>query len=90
MSYVMVITGTSRGLGYEMANYFLEKDFLVIGCSRGDGVIIHPNYKHYSLDVCNEQSGISWAIFVNNKFGKGEALVCKVGLVKLGALTGAI
>ncbi len=89
MKNVMVITGTSRGLGFQIAKYFLEKDILVVGCSRGEGTIVHPNYKHYSLDVCIEQSVRSWVREVKRDFGKVDAVVCNVGLVKLGALTGA-
>lgn len=88
MKNVIVVTGTSKGLGYQMAKYFLDKDFLVAGCSRGESMIVHPNYKHYSLDVCIEQSVRSWVREVKRDYGRIDALVCNVGLVKLGALTG--
>ena len=86
---VIVITGSSRGIGRKIANYFLEKGFLVAGCSRGENTFEHPNYKHYSVDVCDELGVRAWARKVKSDFGKIDILICNVGLVKLGAVTGA-
>jgi len=46
-----LITGTSRGIGYELANFLLEKDYFVLGISRTGNDITHPNYTHQNLDV---------------------------------------
>jgi len=85
---VMVITGTSRGIGLAIANHFLLKGFLVAGCSRGKAAIFHQNYRHYSLDVCNELDVKRWARAVRSDFNRVDVLVCNVGLVRLGAVTG--
>lgn len=86
---VIVITGTTRGIGYLIANYYLEKGFLVVGCSRGNGVINHQNYKHYQVDVTSENEVMMWARMVKKDFKQVDILVCNVGLVKLGAVTGS-
>jgi len=86
---VMVVTGTSRGIGCEIAKFFLQKEFVVVGCSRGPKTINHPNYKHYIIDACNELEVKKWARVVKNEFRKIDILVCNVGLVQLGAVTGA-
>lgn len=45
------ITGTSRGLGYALANEILKsEDNMVIGIGRHSN-IEHPNYKHKRLDL---------------------------------------
>ena len=86
---VMVVTGTSRGIGFVTANYFLQKGFLVVGCSRGESTIEHKNYRHYLVDVCNELEVKRWARLVKNDLSRVDILVCNVGLVRLGAVTGA-
>ena len=85
---VLVVTGSSRGIGHETAQYFLERDYLVVGCSRGVATIVHPNYKHYQVDVCDEHSVRSWTREVKKDFGRIDILVCNVGLVRIGSLTG--
>ena len=86
---VVVVTGASRGIGFTIANYFLQKGFLVVGCSRGQSTINHENYKHFEVDVCNESAVKCWAREVKRELGGVDVLVCNVGLVSLGAVTGA-
>ena len=86
---IIVITCTSRCLGTSIANYFLNLDYEVIGCSRGEGVIDHPNYHHYLVDVCDESQVKLWVRKIKREFGHIDIVVNNVGLVKLGGLTGA-
>ncbi len=86
---VVVVTGTSRGIGFAIANYFIHKGFLVAGCSRGPSKIEHECYRHYVVDVCEESAVRSWAREVKKDLNRVDILVCNVGLVRLGAVTGA-
>ena len=86
---VMVITGTSRGIGYEAALFFLEEGYTVLGCSRSAGTIFHENYSHYEVDVCDEKSVRDWVRKTKKRHGRIDILVCNVGLVTLGAVVGA-
>ena len=56
MSAVMLITGTSRGIGRFLANHYLERDMFVIGCSRGPSDIAHERYRHFEVDVTDEKA----------------------------------
>lgn len=49
-----IITGTSRGLGKDLADYYLNQSINIIGISRGESSINHKNYHHFSLDISNE------------------------------------
>jgi 3-oxoacyl-[acyl-carrier protein] reductase len=51
---VMLITGTSKGIGKYLADYYLGKGFNVIGCSRGVCKIENDSYKHLSVDISKE------------------------------------
>ena len=86
---VMVITGTSRGIGRGIAEYFARNGFVVAGCSRGESTLAGlADYHHSSVDVCNESQVRAWARAVKNRHGRVDVTVCNVGLVKLGAVTG--
>jgi 3-oxoacyl-[acyl-carrier protein] reductase len=86
---VMVITGTSRGVGRGMAEYFTGRGFVVAGCSRGDSTLSGlSGYYHSSVDVRDEQQVREWARAVKRQHGRVDVLVCNAGVVKLGAVTG--
>lgn len=42
----VVVTGSSRGIGYEVAKIFLENNHQVIGIDKNDATINHENYTH--------------------------------------------
>jgi len=79
---VMVITGTSKGLGKGLAEHFLGQGYRVVGCSRSAAVIEHANYIHAQVDVTDEKQVQSWARQVRSQVGQVDVLVCSVGLVK--------
>jgi 3-oxoacyl-[acyl-carrier protein] reductase len=54
MNKVVVITGTRKGIGYSLCNYFLGQGDYVYGCSRRESDILHENYSHFKLDVSDE------------------------------------
>lgn len=49
----ILITGCSSGLGFALANYYLEKDFKVYGISRNKPDIKNENFIHKSFDLSN-------------------------------------
>lgn len=54
MSEVMIITGTRKGIGRYLVDYYLEKGFQVVGCSRLPMDPAPDGYQHYCLDVSDE------------------------------------
>src|SRR6188768_4045815 len=54
---IVLITGSSRGVGLELARHFINNNATVIGISRQPNKNLeHSNYHHYSLDLSNAQS----------------------------------
>ncbi len=51
---VMLITGTSKGIGKYLVEYYTSQGFHVIGCSRKPVDYEIENYQHFCLDVSDE------------------------------------
>ena len=63
----ILITGSSRGIGFQLAKYFLRLEANVIGISRGKSKIIDINYKHYIINLADHNSIITC---FKNEIGK--------------------
>ncbi len=51
-----LVTGTSSGLGLEIANYLLDENFVVFGVSRNGTNITHGHFVDIVADICSESS----------------------------------
>lgn len=83
MSKVILITGTSKGIGKALSQYYLDKGFYVIGCSRAEGSIAHENYRHHSLEVNDEKSVISMVRNTKKEFGRIDILLNNAGIASM-------
>lgn len=77
---VMVITGTSKGIGRGIAEYFVVKGYRVAGCSRGPSTLNMDGYQHTQVDVSDEQQVRRWIRAVKNTHERVDVLVCNAGL----------
>ena len=75
----VVITGTHKGIGYHIASYYLEKGHTVIGCSRHESQIVHSRYRHFIVDVCNENQVNDFAKQVRKEYKYIDALINNAG-----------
>lgn len=80
---VYLITGTRKGLGKSLANYYLMKGHKVAGCSRGKSVIDHENYLHFECDVSNEKAVVSMVRQVKKAFGTVDILLNNAGIAAM-------
>ena len=68
---IVLITGSSRGVGLELARHFINNNATVIGISRQQNKNFeHSRYHHYSLDLSNPQS-------ISDSFVKRSAEILK-------------
>lgn len=80
---IVVITGTSSGIGNSAEKLLSEKGYTVIGMSRsfrGKGIFrVAHNLYHLNCDISSEKS-VSQAIsFVKKKYGKVDILINNAG-----------
>lgn len=58
MQQTILITGTSRGIGAYLTKVFLDRGWLVAGCSRNvpEWADAFSNYRHFSLNIDDESA----------------------------------
>ena len=79
----IVITGTRKGIGKAIAEYYLTAGFKVIGCSRGNASIENINYHHYALDVSDEEAVVDMARAIRESHEKIDALLNNAGIASM-------
>jgi 3-oxoacyl-[acyl-carrier protein] reductase len=80
---VMLISGTSRGIGEYLATCYLERGFRVVGCSRTSVDRSDENYRHYVLDVSDEPEVKRMFSDVSKTYGRLDALVNNAGIAAM-------
>jgi 3-oxoacyl-[acyl-carrier protein] reductase len=79
----MLITGTRKGIGRFLAEYYVERGYRVAGCSRTASDFSHPNYRHYEVDVCDEKAVVGMFADVRKAFGGLDVLVNNAGIASM-------
>jgi 3-oxoacyl-[acyl-carrier protein] reductase len=82
---VMVITGTSRGIGRGLAEHYLKAGWIVFGCSRGAATVKHPAYHHRSFDLTDE-AALTALLRDAAQAGPLEALINNAGIAAMNHL----
>lgn len=78
---VVLLSGTSRGLGKAIAEQFLANDWHVYGCSRSPSSINSSFYVHMQLDVSDEKSIKKMFFRIRKETGKLDLLVNNAGII---------
>jgi 3-oxoacyl-[acyl-carrier protein] reductase len=79
---VVLVTGSSRGIGRGIVDHFLQQGCIVCGCSRSEATLRSPDYHHTRLDVSDEKAVRSWISSVTKGLGRIDVAVCNAGIVK--------
>lgn len=80
---ILLVTGSSRGIGKKISELFLDDNHTVIGCSRGDSDIKHKNYHHFSLSVTDEEAVLNLFLFIRKEIGKLDVLINNAGIASM-------
>lgn len=85
MDRVILITGTRKGIGAALAGHFLSQGDSVVGCSREmpDWAVDKQNYRHFCLDVSDENAVKSMFSTVAKEYGRLDALVNNAGVASM-------
>jgi 3-oxoacyl-[acyl-carrier protein] reductase len=80
---VTLITGTRKGIGKFLAQYYARDGHSVIGCSRGEIDWAVDGYKHYIADVADERAVKSLFADLRNRYGRLDHLINNAGIASL-------
>tara|TARA_R110002072_G_scaffold534_2_gene3469 strand:+ start:4834 stop:5529 length:696 start_codon:yes stop_codon:yes gene_type:complete len=81
-----LVTGSSSGLGFEIAQYLLEENFTVFGGSRRGTDISHPNFIDLELDVTSEDSVVDFFDEVGKDTVALNLIVNNAGIFEMGSV----
>jgi len=76
---VILISGTSSGIGFEIANLFLKNKNVVVGISRKNR-IVHKNYHHLKIDLSKRENDIIIKKFFDKKKFRLTGIVHNAGM----------
>lgn len=80
---IVVITGNRKGIGRYLSEYYLEKGYDVIGCSRKDSDLTHKRYTHFPVDVTEEPSIKKMTEEIRRQFGMVDILINNAGIASM-------
>ena len=80
---VILITGTRKGIGRYLAEYYLNNGCYVYGCSRSDSDLHHDNYKHFALDVSDEEKVKKLISEIRKNHKRLDVLINNAGIASM-------
>jgi 3-oxoacyl-[acyl-carrier protein] reductase len=80
---VMIITGSRKGIGRYLVEHYLQKGWLVEGCSRGASDIDDSNHRHHELDVADEKAVRAMVADVTKRHGRIDALLNNAAIASM-------
>ena len=81
INQVILITGTRKGIGKYLVDYYTGKGVQVIGCSRGTVDYDLENYRHFCLDVSDEGKVKKMFAEIRRTYGRLDVLINNAGFV---------
>ncbi len=78
---ITLITGTSKGIGRALKEYYISQNHFVIGCSRSVVDDIEDSYKHYSIDISDEHAILQMFKDIKKQYLKIDNLINNAGII---------
>ena len=80
---LILITGTSKGIGKYLAEYYSSHGYQVIGCSRSEVKFSIKNYQHFCVDVSDEKSVKNLFRQIRKSYGRLDILINNAGIASM-------
>ncbi len=80
---VILITGARKGIGRYLVEYYAQRNFRVVGCSRSTSEFEHPRYRHFEADVSDEKAVKRMFSGIRKEFGGLDILVNNAGIASM-------
>jgi|1186.fasta_scaffold47234_2 3-oxoacyl-[acyl-carrier protein] reductase len=83
---VILISGSSSGIGLHLAKHYLERGWTVAGCARHAAPLAHDRYVHFCVDVADSASVEKMFAGIRTQFGALHAIVNNAGVASMNAI----
>jgi 3-oxoacyl-[acyl-carrier protein] reductase len=80
---VMVVTGSRKGIGRYLVEYYCDHGFQVMGCSRESSDFNHTNYTHFCVDVADEVGVKKMFQEISKSVGGVDVLINNAGIASM-------
>ncbi|HMO49568.1 MAG TPA: SDR family oxidoreductase [Kiritimatiellia bacterium] len=80
---VMLITGTRKGIGKYLVEYYTDRGYLVEGCSREAADWSVPGYHHHCTDVADEKGVMAMMASIRERHGRLDILINNAGIASM-------
>lgn len=80
---ITLITGTRKGIGKYLTQYYTEKGHHVVGCSRHEVDWSQDGYEHFIADVSNEGDVKKIFMHIRKKYGYLHHLINNAGIAAM-------
>ena len=80
---IILITGTRKGIGRFLVEYYTSVGHQVIGCSRSETEYSTDNYQHFCLDVCDEKEVKKMFRQIRKFYGRLDILINNAGIASM-------
>jgi 3-oxoacyl-[acyl-carrier protein] reductase len=84
---ITLITGTRKGIGKYLVEYYIKQGHQVIGCSRSVTDWNMENYEHHCVDVANEKMVLAMFSKIRKKYNRLDNLINNAGIASMNHLT---
>lgn len=81
----ILITGSSRGLGKDLAEHYLDCGDTVYGCARSEGTIEHDSYFHYKVDIASPDDVAGFFYKLRKEIRQLDAIINNAGVASMNA-----
>ena len=81
----ILITGSSRGLGKDLAEHYLDSGDTVYGCARSEGTIEHDSYFHYKVDIASPDDVAGFFYKLRKEIRHLDAIINNAGVASMNA-----
>jgi len=83
---IVLITGTRKGIGRFLAEYYVNKGFLVEGCSRKLPDWELKNYNHHLVDIADESQIKKMFSSIQKRYGRLDITINNAGIASMNHL----
>ncbi len=80
---VLLVTGSRKGIGRYLAEYYLKKGYHVEGCSRGEPDLKDPHYTHHQVDVADEKGVRGMIADITKRHGRIDVVLNNAAIASM-------